>query len=220
MKRILLLCLIVGTLSVPVQAEKFLNRVVAVVNGDVITQSELEQAMAMMAPQLGMMRGLAATSAYATVRKAALDHLIDDRLVKVAMEKSPVTVDESQIDMAMGNFLREKKITDAQLQTVLAQHGLTIGDFRERMRMQIAQQQFIQEAVGRKIVPTESEVRNFYQRNRSKLTTARGSKINGTIPLDAIKPQMEQMLFGEKMNQALEQYVAELRARAYIEVKE
>lgn len=305
--RRLVLCALVIGLAPALHAERFVNRIVAIVNGDVITQTELEQAMAMLAPQLGRMPRAAATSTYATVRKAALEHLIDERLIKQAMQKAPPQMSDAAVNEAFAAFLREKKLTEAQLRAALAQHGMSMDAFRQRMTTQMAQSQFLQEEVGRKIVPSDAELHHYYTRHQPSTPATRKIRLaeiflpaataksaakisqhartgnfaalakkysgnpqaaqggelglidpatldpkiaaaiaplqNGDVSepvhsargwhifkvLDRgetqdhhfarIKPQLQQSLFSEKMQQALEQYVAELRGHAYIETK-
>lgn len=163
-RTLLWLCCLLPTLAF---ASNTVNRVVAIVNDDVITENELQRATQMLSPQLAQ-RG-----ASVAARQTALESLIDERLLGSAMRKASLEVSEDEYQTALQAFLRERRLTEGQLRTALAQQGVTMDSFKQRLMNEIKQMKFLQEQVGSRIALSDEEMRAFYERNPGAFATAR-----------------------------------------------
>lgn len=163
-RNVLWLCCVLPTLAL---ASSTVNRVVAIVNDDVITENELQRATQMLSPHLTQ-RGTGTVA-----RNTALETLIDERLLGSAMRKATLEVSEEEYQTALQNFLRERHLTEAQLRTALAQQGGAMEGFKQRLMHEIKQMKFLQEQVGSRIALSDEEMRAFYERNQETFANAR-----------------------------------------------
>ncbi|MBI4239357.1 MAG: peptidylprolyl isomerase [Deltaproteobacteria bacterium] len=163
-------------LALPVWSGEVVNRVVAIVNGDIITQTDLDQAVAIRLPQLPP-QGLSREAAVQMLRQQALEHLIDERLLQQVMQKANVEIGETEIDEALQAFLRERGATLAQLEQALAQQHIPLVAFRERLANQLRQMKFVQSEVAKKVSMSDEELRHFYRRHAGKAESAGNVRI-------------------------------------------
>ncbi|MBI2343059.1 MAG: peptidylprolyl isomerase [Deltaproteobacteria bacterium] len=160
------LCIaLMGMMATPALSAQLVDRVVAIVDNDVITQQELDQVLADFRGN-GSGRGGTAT------RHAAIEQLIDDRLIKREMDKGDVTIDDAELTEALRRFLQQNGITRDQLQQALAQRGMSMEGFERQISGQLRQMKFLQSTLGNEIQLSERELYNLYLRQQHRPTTA------------------------------------------------
>lgn len=140
------------------------SRVAAVVNGDMITARELDQAAK---PEfIGQKVDPAKNPKLAAdIRRAVLDRMINERLIRQQAEKDKIEVSESEIDAAFEQMLKESQLTREKFMKQTALEGYTEKSFRERLRFQLISQQVMNRNVLSKVVVTDAEINEYYRRN-------------------------------------------------------
>ncbi|MFQ6371494.1 SurA N-terminal domain-containing protein [Shewanella sp. YIC-542] len=138
----------------------------ATVNGEDITQSELEQAFQneknRLQQQLGDMFGaLSGNDAYlANVKQGVLQRLIAQRLLDQSAKNMGLRVSDEQIKEAIRNepaFQIDGKFSNDRYLALLQQLGFTPASFRETMRGDMSRSQLINALIGSEFVlPGES----------------------------------------------------------------
>ncbi|MBO6638319.1 MAG: peptidylprolyl isomerase [Roseitalea sp.] len=78
------------------------------------------------------------------VRQLATDELIDDALKRDALRRAGITVPDSMVSNAFGNFASRNNMSTGQLTQILNQAGVTADHFREFIRLQIGWGQLVQ----------------------------------------------------------------------------
>ena len=141
------------------------NRVIAVVNNDAITKSELDQTMTVIGAGR---KGVTA----AQIKQEALSRLIDEHLLRQAMSRSKIVVSDADLAAAYRQFLKERNLTDAKLRRIIAARGMPFSAFQQQLSMQIKQGKFLQTEIGRNIHISEAELRDFYRRNVKQFATS------------------------------------------------
>jgi len=151
---ILPLSLAVGTVA------EVVDRIVAVVNNEIITMSELEQK----AKSFMMQAGLTAKSKDApALKRQVLDALIDQKLARSEAKKRGIEPDPKEVDKALEQFKKRNNLPDdAALNQALAQANLTLAEVRQQISDQLAQERLFHAAVGAKGTASDAEVRRFY----------------------------------------------------------
>ena len=135
---IFLFCLILpgafaGQESRPPQ---LLDQVVAVVNDDPITQSEVDTLMRPVYEQYRRnYQGGKLISMLEEVHKKLLDQLIEDKLVFQEAKNQKIEIDESAIDEQIENFKKRFK-SENEMEDAMRKEGLALSDMRERLRRQ------------------------------------------------------------------------------------
>ncbi len=145
---------------------KVVDRIVAQVNDDIITLSDLNREMADIRQQLSAKySGDQLEEEIKKAQKDVLDELIRQKLL---LQKGNELGFGANVDVQVSAFLerirKENKFKDMQeLERAAAQQGLTMPALRERIRQQIITQGVVQEFVGSRITLLSQEVEKFYK---------------------------------------------------------
>ncbi|MTW21630.1 peptidylprolyl isomerase [Allochromatium palmeri] len=160
------LMLVLGAHSVPLTAQP-LDAIVAVVNDNVVVQSELEREIALVIPQLNQ-RGTAVPP-LTQLRKQVLDRLILKQLQQQRAKELGIQVDEATLEEALQGIASRNGLSLDELKVTLETGGVRFEDFREDTRSQILSSRLQSQEVVRKIQVSEPEVDRFLARESSRL---------------------------------------------------
>ena len=141
------------------------DRIVAVINDEVVTRVELEDRMRIAVRQL-QQQGTPLPP-QDVIRRQLLERIITDRVQLQFARETGLRVDDSDLDRAINRIAQENKLTVPEMQQVLQKDGVPFTKFREDIRTEIALLRLREREVENKIVIAESEVENF-------LTTQQG----------------------------------------------
>jgi len=142
--------------------ELLLDRVVAVVNQEAITQSELDIIFRPIHAQLTeAYQGAELVMEIEKTRQKLLNQLIEDRLVLQQARKLGIEVSESEVDDKIEQFKTEMG-GERAFQAALDKQGFTIESIRKRFRDQILMKKLHYVEVHRKVVVSPLEISEFY----------------------------------------------------------
>jgi peptidyl-prolyl cis-trans isomerase SurA len=133
-----------------------LNRVVALVNEDVILESELSDRESMIVEQLREQQ--AQLPARATLRKQVLERLVLENLQLQLAERSGIRIDDATLNNNLRNMAKQSGMTLTQFREVLERDGFDYAAFREEFRDQITMNRIRQEMVDKRVQVSEQEV--------------------------------------------------------------
>ena len=160
---IFLLLLFISIL--PVSAEQFINKTVAVVNGEIITLFDLQ---AETAPEIFRQQlnpnNPADKAKVEQLEKAILEGMISNLILTQEAERLHVNVGKDEVESEYHNFIAKSQLTPEEFQYQLELQHLTEDSFKERIRSRL-----LGAMVGRKIVVTKKEIEDYYQKNHDKL---------------------------------------------------
>jgi peptidyl-prolyl cis-trans isomerase SurA len=157
MQRQLIICLFTLLLSdISAALAEPLNRIVAVVNDDVILESELATREAMVIEQLQQQQSQLPSSA--TLRKQVLDRLVLENLQLQMAERSGIRVDDETLNNNLRKLAGQNNMTLTEFRQVLERDGFDYASFREEFRDQIIMNRIRQEMVDNRVQVTEQEV--------------------------------------------------------------
>ena len=146
--------LLAGSLSA--FAQQPLDRIAAVVDEDIILQSELDRAVANIR---GQYAGREAQLPPADVlQRQVLERLILIRLQTSRAATTGMRISDEEVDAAVTNIARENKMTAEQLRQQLAKDGLSFADFRSSLRDEIIVQRLRQRFAQGRINVSDAEV--------------------------------------------------------------
>jgi peptidyl-prolyl cis-trans isomerase SurA len=155
---LLLLCLGLASQA----AVNELDRIVAVVNEDIIASSELNNRMRELAIQLRQ-KGQELPPRD-SMREQVLERMISKRLQLQTAKRLGLTVDDTILTKAIANIAKNNNITLLELRQTLEADGIRFNLFREQLREDILINRLKQKEVINRIVITEQDVRNFLSR--------------------------------------------------------
>jgi peptidyl-prolyl cis-trans isomerase SurA len=147
-------------------AAVLLDRVVAVVNSEVITWSELYKMMEYeAAKRVSGMDDKEKSKVFKENEAQFLQNLIDMRLQLQEARKIGVHVSKEEISEAIGSIKNKYSMTDESFKKSLEKEGLTIQEYEERLKEQMIISQFVNRQIKNKIVVTEEEVDQYMSNN-------------------------------------------------------
>lgn len=137
-------------------AQQPLDRIAAVVDEDIILQSELDRAVANIRSQYA---GREAQLPPADVlQRQVLERLILIRLQTARAATTGMRISDEEVDAAATNIARENKMTAEQLRQQLTKDGLSFADFRSSLRDEIIVQRLRQRFAQGRINVSDAEV--------------------------------------------------------------
>lgn len=146
------------------QSAILLDRVVAVVNKEVITWSELYKAMeSEVSEQVRALSDEERTKVFRSYEAVFLDKLIDMRLQIQEAGRLGMQVREDDLKQAIENIKKKYQMTDAMLEDSLRKEGMTFDEYKKKLSEQILLSQFVNQQIRSKIVVTDQDVRNFLE---------------------------------------------------------
>lgn len=142
-------------------AGEVVDRIVAQVNDEIITLSELEQMAKSVEGQSGMRPGGKDTK---NLQRQMLESLIDRKLAQGEAKKRGINITDRELDQALQDFKKRSNLTDdAALTKALSQAGLTLKDLKQQITDQIIQERMVTVAVGAKATVSEADIRRVYE---------------------------------------------------------
>jgi len=178
------LCLLAASSS---HAElKALDRVVAIVENDVILQSELNARFTEVKQKMAGQRG-GAIPPDAELRKQLLDHLILESIQLQMGERAGVRISDTQLNEAISNIAAKNNISDlGQFKAALEAQGLSYEDMREQVRREMTLQRVQQGNLNSRVTVTEQEVDNYLKSPEGRaLMTGQFHLAHLLYPLDS-----------------------------------
>ncbi len=139
------------------------DKVVAVVNDEVITLSELEEETSSVFRSITENNpGVPAVGALEQAREVALNGMIERRLIHQKATRYNVNVSEEDIEAAYENVRNGMSLTPTDFKEKLEKSGLTDESYRNKLKSQILQSRLLSFDVRSKIVVTEEMILDYY----------------------------------------------------------
>ena len=139
------------------QSAQPIDRIVAVVNDDVVLQSELDRATNNVLAQYNRQPNGQLPPAD-ILRKQVLERLILVRLQVAQATQQGIRVGDQDVDAALGNVANQNRMTMDQLRASLARDGIEFADFRDSIRDEIAIQRLRQRYAQTSVSVSDAEV--------------------------------------------------------------
>jgi len=181
MKRIstLVLVLVLGAFAAPMKAQ-IIERVLVKVNGDIFTQTELEERQtAAIRARMGVDLKPDMVNNNDELKKAVdevtpqlLVDAIDELLLMQMGKEKGYHLSDDQFKSWLDNLRKEQNLQDdAKFAQALKQEGMSIDELRKNVEKQFMVGQVQREEVGSKLSITEEEARQYYLAHREAFAT-------------------------------------------------
>lgn len=136
-----------------------LDRIVAVVNNDVITRGELDERIQFITKQLEK-QGTPLPPPEA-LEKQVLERTISERLQLQYAAQTGLRVDDNQLDKTIERIAEQNKLGLAEFRTALENEGMNYRKFREDIRREILIARLHEREVDSRVTVTEAEIDNL-----------------------------------------------------------
>jgi peptidyl-prolyl cis-trans isomerase SurA len=128
------------------------DRVIAVVNDDIITMSDLQ-------------REAAKNHGDKRDDGPLLEDMINRKLELAAAKRASVDTTDKELDEAIADIMKKNSLDRAQFEAALAKDGLTLEQYRTELKEQMTVSRVFNKFVRSGLAVEETEIRAFYDRN-------------------------------------------------------
>jgi len=156
------------------------DRVVAVVNDEIITLSDLQREEAINKNNIGKKDD-----------RLILEDMIDRKLQMAAAKRVGMDVTDKELADAITDIKKRNQMDDKQFETALAKEGLSLDQYKVELKEQITLSRMFNKYVRTGITVNEAEARAFYQNNINKYTLPQEFRVRQiffSIP-DKVNPE-------------------------------
>ena len=163
---LLLLPSIMAAATAPSTATGEIERIVVIVNDDVITETELANRLAETKKQLALEKIKAPPDDI--LRKQLLDRMVLERLQLQLAVQTGIRVGESEVDRAIETIARRNNLSVEDFRKALTKSGMDVAAFRDQTRDQLTIQQLLEREINNRVNVTDSEVSHFLENPQSR----------------------------------------------------
>ncbi len=158
-------------INIPLQAAPRVNiteldHIVAIVNDDVITASELDKRIKLLKKQMGDKASTLPSDEI--LRRQLLERLVIEQLQLQLAKRSGIRIDDEHLNSVISNIAHDNKLSLDQFREVLAKDGVSFAEFREQIRDELIITQLRRAKVDSTITVSEQEVDNQLSRSGDK----------------------------------------------------
>lgn len=138
------------------QAETF-DKIVAVVNGEVILYSDLQDQLQFYlksTPEIN----LDSPAKRSAAEREVLQQLIREKLAAEEVKRYRITVGNLEVEEAIADLKKERNLSDEQLKQMIAQDGKNMEQFREGIKRELERGRLLDRVLKSKTVITEEQI--------------------------------------------------------------
>jgi len=136
-----------------------LDRVVAIVNDEALTQHEVNEQKRIVLQQMKTQK--VAAPAPDVLEKQLLERLITERVLLQVAKESGLRVDDVTVERTLQRIGQENKLTPEQFRAAVEKEGIPYTKYREDIRNEILMQRLRDREVDSRISVTDAEVDQF-----------------------------------------------------------
>jgi len=153
-------------LSAAVQAA-VADRIVAVVNDEIVTLSELNKAFEPYQEKFETsFKGADREKARAETKLIILNRMIDNLLMEQVSRKTGIEVRDEEVTDAIKDMQQRRKISPGEFQKALEREGITPDAYRRDIRDQIIRMKLIRRDIKSRVAVTDEEIGEYYSKHR------------------------------------------------------
>jgi peptidyl-prolyl cis-trans isomerase SurA len=193
-----------------------IDRLVAVVNGDVILESDIDEERRF--EEIQPYRAAADVT-----REKIIERLVDRELILQQAALQPEdAVGDKELDAQLASMRKgipackqDKCDTDDGWKKFLAGHGFTVEEFRERWRQRMELLKFIEERFRNGVKVSDDEIKTYYE--KTMLPEYAKRKVTPP-PMETISKRIEEVLLQQEVSALLQDWLKSLRAQGSVRI--
>jgi parvulin-like peptidyl-prolyl isomerase len=145
--------------------------VVAVVNQEIITLSEVEILINPLSEEMVTDDRMEKRRRVQTLYRQVLEKLIEEKLLDQEARRSGVKVSAKEIETTLDEVKRRSAATQVDLEKALAAEGLTLETYKKQIEKILQRKKLVNWAVKPEMKSGEKELREFYEKNKERYRT-------------------------------------------------
>lgn len=215
-----------GTVAVPKAVPSMMprvpgeeiDRVVAIVNGDIVLDSDVDEEH-----RLETIQPYAGTAGTTVTREREIERLVNRSLIlqQAKLQPEDLIVD-ADVDKEIAGLrktlpgCRQVDCTsDAGWASFLSSHGFGVAEFHTRWKQRMQVLAFIQERFGAGTTVSAAQVRDYYNKTMLPQYAAAHAR---PAPLSAVEPRIREVLQQQQVSNLLRDWLQSLRAQGSITI--
>ena len=168
-------------------AHAFEDRIVAVVNNEAITLSELDEAVDAFLKVIEKSQpSVKREDIIEEARKASLNKLIDAVLIKQEASRLKIVISDEEINRAMNDMLMRRNISLDEFRESLKKEGMTLGDYKKEISQYLITRKIVEKTIRYRIAVSDEEIGDYYGKHRDKYE---GKESNRVQQILILKPK-------------------------------
>ena len=160
MKRFGIALLLLCSIGLNSASAEVVSRIAAVVNKDIITTHQLDQALQ---EQLAKRERQPSPAQLGALRQELLSRMIEETLVQQRIEALNLRVSDDEVETALLDVQKQNQLTREELENAVQVQGLEFDAYRENLSKQILRYKLISEEVRSQVDVPEQEVVEYYR---------------------------------------------------------
>jgi len=180
------------------------DRIVAIVNDEVITLHELETEFAPFGEGI-LQQTQASREEMEKIlfknKRVLLDRLIDGKLIQQRAKQIGITASDKEVEQQIQMMMQSANMTEVGLREGLAKEGLSLESYKKRLLQQLLRQRLFEVEIGSRIVISGEEIGKFYADNRKFYEMGEAVRLqqimlpfNNTTPSNAHKNKLRKKM--------------------------
>jgi len=184
------------------------DKMVAVVNNEIITQNDLNDFLNFIRMQYSReLNGKALEEKVNSVKQDLLQRLIEDRIMLQQAKAEKITIEPARIKAKI-NEIKKRYALESDFERDLAKQGLVQADLENKIREQMLTFSIVEQKVRSKVTIRPEEVTDFYNQNKRKFIKPEERLLTVIILQDegAAKSLSYYLRLGEKLESLATRY--------------
>ncbi len=177
-------------------SEAVVDRVVAIVNQEIITLSDVEKWKGPVLAETQPKDRLEKQEQTQQALRAILDRLVEEKLIDQEVKKSGLKVSTKEVEGAIEDIKRKNGLSQEDFERALGREGLNIESLKKQIEKQMLRARLVSLSVKVEPKVEEKELRDFYQKNLDRYRgteTYRASHILFYVPKEATPEEVHEI---------------------------
>ncbi len=141
---------------------EIVSGIAVLVNDEPITTYELAKEQEALKSGMADSSSLATTAGKEQLRQAALDSLVNKKLIEQKIRELDIKVSDDEVRQAIEDVKKTNNITDENLQAALAARGISFDAYKAQLKEQLERLRLISLEVRSKIQISDKEIEEYY----------------------------------------------------------
>jgi peptidyl-prolyl cis-trans isomerase SurA len=168
-KRLFFWVFLLGVLVPAAAMSEVVDRIVAVVNDDIITLSELDSSFQPYQKRIDAgYKGPDKDKVIADGHSKILSRMIDNRLIEQRSKKAGIVIKDDEVMDTIKDLLGRKSIPMAEFTKTLEQEGTTLEAYRQDMKEQMTRMRLLRRELKTKTLVSDEEIGEYYVKHRQE----------------------------------------------------
>lgn len=140
-----------------------LDRIVAVVNGDIVLWSEWKQRVDTFKTRLGKTLDEGEKKKrLEKLKMQIINKMVDDKLLEQNAAKLQISVSDKEVQAAVLDTQKKHNLTPEQFRIALREQGYTMLSYEMMLRRELSKLRLLQRVLRQKVTVSEEEIRKYY----------------------------------------------------------